>query len=144
MRYLALLLALSFAGTADARPRHWFTDPKWWLGEVIIASAIAADAHSTADRSRHLVEGNHLLGGNPSKLRVAGLASLSMGLQTTYHAAAWHYSVGDDDPSKAWRLVGYTAIPIVCVSIYGHAAVHNYQLDFPKMTAKPSMIQVNK
>jgi len=139
MRYLAAaLLTISLTSVAEARPKHWFTDPKWYLGEFFVAASIGADAASTVQRTNRQIEGNRFLGRNPSRQKVIGVAVLSMGLQTTYHALAWHLTVGEDD-TKPWRVVAYTAVPIICMSIYGPAAVHNYHLEFPKATFSPHM-----
>jgi len=142
MRYVvAFLLLMSLTTAAEARPKHWFTDPKWWVGEFFIAAAIGADAQSTVLRTNRQVEGNHLLGKNPSRQSVIGVAVLSMGLQTTYHAFCWKLTVGEDD-LKGWRIVGYTAIPTEVVAIYGlKGAVHNYHLEFPKAKFSPHMEQ---
>ena len=141
MRILAILLLLSFPLSAEARPKHFFTDKKWWIGEFFIAAAIGADAHSTVIRTNRQTEGNIFLGRNPSRAKVIGLASLSMGLQTSYYALCWHLTTGEDD-TKGWRIVGYTAIPTEVVAIYGlKGAIHNYQLEFPKLKAKDQMVK---
>lgn len=141
-KYLLLALILLLPVHAEARPKHWFSDKKWWVGEFFIAAAIGADAHSTIQRTNRQVEGNHLLGRNPSRAKVIGLASLSMGLQTSYHAFCWHLTSGEDD-AKGWRIVGYTAIPTEVVAIYGlKGAVHNYQLEFPKLKAQDKMVKL--
>lgn len=145
LRLLSLTLSiLLLPSIGAARPRHWFTDKKWWLGEFFIAAAIGADAHSTVQRTGRQIEGNHLLGRDPSRVKVIGLATLSFGLQTTYYAACWHLTTGEDD-AKGWRIVGYTAIPVTVVSIYGlKGAIHNYQLEFPKLRSQDMMIKVKK
>ena len=139
LKLLAILLLIAFP--AEARPKHFFSDKKWWVGEFFIAAAIGADAHSTVQRTGRQIEGNHLLGPNPSRAKVIGLASLSMGLQTSYHAFCWHLTTGEDD-AKGWRIVGYTAIPVEVVSIYGlKGAIHNYHLEFPKLKAQDKMVK---
>jgi len=140
MRRSALftLLLFTLASSVEARPRHWYTDKKWWVGEFFVAASIGADAASTVQRTGRQVEGNHLLGKNPSRRSVIGVAVLSMSIQTSLHAEAWHITVGEDD-TKPWRLVAYTGVPIICMSIYGTAAVHNYHLEFPKATFSPHM-----
>lgn len=139
-RALLSIILLVLPASAVARPRHWYTDKKWYLGEFFVAASIGADAASTVQRTNRQIEGNRFLGRNPSRQKVIGVALLSMSLQTSYHALAWHLTVGEDD-TRPWRIVSYTAVPIICMSIYGTAAVHNYHLEFPHLKVQPSMVK---
>jgi hypothetical protein len=142
---LTVLTILISSTSVEARPKHWYKDPKWLLGEFLSAAAIGADAYSTVLRTNREIEGNHLLGPNPSRGKVIGVASLSMGLQTFYYAECWHITKGEDDQSKFWNFIGYTGVPVSVVSIYGlKGAIHNFQLEFPKvptMTVKDKMVK---
>jgi hypothetical protein len=148
---LAALLLLLTAWPTMAGPKKVLTfftrpfrDPLWDVGEFLNAAAIGTDAYSTVLRTNRQVETNRFLGRNPSRASVVGLATLSFSLQTTYHAACWHLTTGEND-TKPWRIVGYTAIPTEVVIIYGYfGAVHNFQLEFPKLKAQDSMIQVKR
>lgn len=151
---LFLLLDLIFlAAAASATPRkHWYHDPKWWVGEAVIAAAIAADAHSTVrNLNNGYHENNPLLGRYPSTGKVAGFALLDFSAQTTYHALAWHFThhvpLADSclkdvwghetcheftQDRLGWRIIGYVGIPLEVSIINGRAAYNNYRLPEPK------------
>ena len=151
MRVIVTCILLLLTGwPAEAGPKKVisffvkpFRDPWWDIGEFLNAAAIATDAQSTVLRTNRQVEGNRLLGRNPSRGKVIGLATISFSLQTTYHAACWHLTTGEGD-TKVWRVIGYTAIPTEVVIIYGvKGAIHNYHLEFPKAKFQPHMEQIS-
>lgn len=123
---VALLLIFFYASFAQAQPNpHWYRDKWWWVGEAIIGSSIFMDGHSSARGQPYYVEGNPLLGKHPSNARIAGFAGLDFGLQTTYHALAWHWS---HDDNKFWRNLGRWAIPTEVALIVGRQGIENYRL----------------
>ena len=139
MKIILAVLTLAFlVPMASAAPRkHWYKDPKWWVGEAVIGAAIAADAHSTASRPPGVTEQNSVFfGSNPSNGRVAGISLLNFGIQTALHAGAWHFThhvpladgSGYDQDRLGWRIVGYVGVPASVAIISGHNAARNYQL----------------
>lgn len=151
MKFISFLLALVFCCSASAAPhKHWFTDPKWWVGEAVICAALAADAHSTVSRPAYLQESNPFLGSNPSTQKVVGISLLQFGIQTSLHAAAWHvthhvplmdscqvdphtdqatYHCSEFGQDRlGWRTLGYLGIPATVAIINGHAAARNYEI----------------
>ena len=122
----------------DGAPRkHWFSDPKWWIGEGVIAASIFADGYTTSQRPAGITESNPFLGKNPSTQKVAGISLLNFGIQTTLHAGAWHFthhipyqdsSLGYTQDRLGWRIVGYTGVPTSVALIAGRNAVKNYEL----------------
>ena len=129
--------ANGFFNVGDGLPRkHWYKDPKWWAGEVVITASIAADGWTTAHRPSGIVESNKFLGTNPSDKKVAGVSLLSFGIQTTLHASAWHVThhvpladgSGYDQDRLGWRTFGYVGIPGEVALLYGHTAIKNQQL----------------
>lgn len=123
-----------------ALPTHFYRDPKWLLGEFFILASVGMDAYSTVLRTGPIIEGNRFLGQNPSRPKVISVACLSAGLQTTYHAAIWHYYLADGREPRGWKTVEYTAIPLTSTVIYGYyGAVHNFELEFPKLKANLSL-----
>jgi hypothetical protein len=123
-----LLLAALLCGSADAQPKHWYTDWKWWAGEAVIGAAIAADAHSTSRGiGLGLTERNTwAFGPRPSNGRIAGVSLGYFAIQTTLHAAAWH--VERNETNKYWNTAKYVGVPAAVAIINGHNAVRNYQL----------------
>jgi hypothetical protein len=121
---LFLLLA---ATNAEAKPKHWYKDWKWWVGEAVIAGAFVADAHSTSlAQSRHVgIEGNPFLGPHPDNKAIVGLSLTGFAIETGLYAGCWHFS---HDDTKPWRILGYTGIPVGGVVILGRSAKHNYEL----------------
>lgn len=151
---IAILVLLAMVVPADAAPRkHWYRDPKWWIGEVVIGAAITADCYSTARTIQRGVvsETNPLLGPYPSNGKIAGVCVAGFGIQTVLHASAWHVvhheplaaSCDKDSLGRAtyrnckqfeqdnvfWRSLAYTAIPTVAVVINGRAAANNFKLE---------------
>lgn len=121
----------------DGLPRsHWYKDPKWWTGEAVITASILADGYTTSQRPKGIVEGNGLLGANPSTGKLVGVNLASFGIQTTLHAAAWHIThhvpladgTGYTQDRLGWRIIGYTGVPTTVALINGRNAIKNYQL----------------
>jgi hypothetical protein len=154
-KFTALVLLLLFAVSAQAQtpkpatnhgffnigdglPRkHFFTDPKWWIGEGVILVSITADGYTTARRTPGLTERSWFLGPNPSIRRVEGVSLLNAAVQTTLHAGAWHFTHGpilfsdgtvSNQDKLGWRIVGYTGVPTSVALIAGRDAIKNYQL----------------
>lgn len=130
MKQLICCLALlSLAASAEARPKHWYTDKKWWVGTALMGAAIAADAHSTSRGvGMGLQERNTwAFGSRPSNARIAGISLGYFAIQTSLHAAAWH--VERNETSKPWNVLKYTALPTTVLVINGHDAAKNYQLE---------------
>ena len=127
MMMAAVLLAGSLA-EAEPRPKHWYKDWKWWVGEAFIAGIRAADIHSSLTaRSRCPVcnETNFFLGNHPSDAALVGVGSAGFGIQTTLHILSWKYC--PDENSRWWRAASYALVPGAdAASIPG--IVHNYNL----------------
>ena len=137
MRPITLLaILLTFCQSAFAGPKHWYKDPKWWIGEAVIVTVVGLDAYSTSTRPPYLTESNFILGSHPTNQKIAGVAVLNFGIQTSLHAAAWHvtHHVPTTEPGVyvedqlGWRITGYVAIPTVNAIIGGHAIARNYEL----------------
>jgi hypothetical protein len=137
-RIASLLIVLLLAATSaqgqrrwNGKERHWYTDRLWWIGEVVIAGAFAADAHSSSyvrDRCPGCRETNPLLGPHPSNRAIAVDSSLLFGLYTAFHIGSWKACPDPDWDDKAWRVACYTAIPAIVAPLKIRAAIHNYHL----------------
>ncbi len=126
MKPLAALLALFLlAPLAQAKP--WYKQRKFWVGAAVIAGCMAADAHSTLNARRGLVETNPALGARPDTGSVVALSSAGFALEFTLHALSYHVEEGD--PSKTWRFIGHWWSPVAAVAIPGRSAIHNYRLE---------------
>ncbi len=137
MMMAAVLLAGSLA-EAEPRPKHWYKDWKWWVGEAFIAGIRAADVHSSLTaRSRCPVcnETNFFLGNHPSDAALVGVGSAGFGIQTTLHILSWKYC--PDENSRWWRTASYSLMPgAAAASIPG--IVHNYGLTSQPKPASPT------
>jgi len=129
--------AHGFFNVGDGLPRkHFFSDPKWWIGESVVIVSHAADAYTTTQRPHGIIEGNNFIGINPSNKKVALVSLTAFSIQTTLHAGAWHVThhvpladgTGYDQDHLGWRIVGYTGIPVTVALINGRQAIKNYQL----------------
>jgi hypothetical protein len=118
---------LTTAVSAEARPKHWYKDWKWWAGEAVIAGAFVADSYSTSlAQSHHVgIETNPLLGPRPNNGAIAGMSLTGFAIETSLHAYLWHSCIDD---TKAWRVTAYTALPTAGVLIIGRSAAHNFTL----------------
>lgn len=135
---MAAVLLSSSLVHADPRPKRWFKDWKWWLGEAFIAGIQAADAHSSVTAQANCPacnETNFFLGKHPSTGALAGMASAGLGIQTTLHILSWKYC--PDEHSRWWRAASYSLVPgLAATSIPG--IVHNYGLSSPPKSSSPS------
>jgi hypothetical protein len=118
---------LTAAASAEARPKHWYKDWKWWAGEAVIAGAFVADSYSTslAQSRRVGIETNPFLGPHPNNGAIARLSLTGFAIETTLHAYMWHLS---NEDTKGWRAFGYTAVPGAGAVILGRSAAHNFKL----------------
>lgn len=123
-----LVAWLLFAVPASARPRHWYTDWKWWVGESVIVTAVVLDGKSTCDGfKRGLVEGNFVLRGSTSCGKNLGLLVVEGAVQTGLHAES--YRLLRDDPSPTWRAVSLVTVPVIACSFHCTAAARNFSLN---------------
>lgn len=121
---LCVLLA---ASCADASPRRWYKNPKWWAGEAVIVGALALDGHSTCRAFAHgYVEGSLLLQGSRSCGNAVEILAVGGAIYTGLHIVLGH--VGETEPNKFWRALGYVEVPSVAAGFHGYAAAHNYSL----------------
>ena len=126
-----LLLSLLAGPPAHARPRHFWTDKKWWTGVAVIGAATALDGASTCQGlGRGGVETNLLIPGNPTCARVGYFMAGAFTFWTTIHAVDWHYS--HDSPSRVERMAGLTAMPIGTLAVHLPSAIHNLQIPPPR------------
>jgi hypothetical protein len=125
-RAIVLLLAgIVLAAPAHARPRHWYTDWKWYAGEAVIVGAVVADGRSTClGFSRGLVENNPLARGSQSCGASVGALTVGAVAYTGLHA--WYHTLPSDSTPKFWKAVNVVAIPIVVCSFHCTAAINNY------------------
>src|SRR5260370_25455133 len=79
---IALLIATALLSAslahAEPRPRRWYKDWKWWVGEALIAGIRAADAHSTVTTpspSPRCIETNLFLGNHPTTAAIVAISS---------------------------------------------------------------------
>ena len=131
--FIVGIFALGFAPVAGAKPRHWFTDPKWWGGEVVIGLSTAADGATTAHGlSLGLAESNPLLGGHPRNGVIIGAGLSYFAIATAIHVTAW--KLLRNDPNKVWRNSRYFIVPAESATILGGRAIHNARLtgSFPQ------------
>jgi len=113
-----------------ARPRHWYTDKWFWVGEGVGVAARTLDCTSTQQRlSQGYAEGNLLVGPHPGRGAVIGLCVGSEAALTGLHIVSWKYS--HNEPSKLWRNVGRWEVPAIQGGVFGSAAARNYSL--PKL-----------
>jgi hypothetical protein len=124
----------------EASPRHWFTDKKWWVGEAIIATSVALDAHSTCQAVGRGVETSIAFPGPRSCGATAGISFGAFGFYTALHAAEWH--VGHEDPNRVIRGLTPWMISAAVAPIHLHAAVHNYSLPAPREIPEPRHIRI--
>ena len=114
---------LLLAPTAQARPKHWYTDAKWWAGVAVIGAAVAADYATTAQLQRQgNVETNPILGPHPSNAKLAGVGTGAFAFYVGLHAAEYHLT---RDDTKPWRTASYLLMPAIVGGIHGYAAAHN-------------------
>lgn len=123
-RALLCILVLSFlplAAQAQSKPKHFFQEKKWWIGEAVILASVAVDyAYSSRAISSGFQEGNILLGPYPSTGRMVGIGFAVAGFWTAVHAGS--YEIMKNDPSPAWRNLSLMSTPIEAGIIHGYGA----------------------
>jgi len=108
-RILALVLVL--ATPVMAKPKHFYQDKKWWIGEAaIVASGLASGISVNHTRQG----GTNLFGNATSSGEIAGIELAGFGVYTGLHILDW--KVGHDDPNKVWRFIAYTSVPAIATS----------------------------
>jgi hypothetical protein len=124
---IPLICALLVCGTADARPKHWYTDWKVYVGLGVITGAVIADGQSTCLAFSHgYVEAGHFGRGNTSCAKATiGVTAAGALYGTTYILQARHF---EESNSRAWRAISLVALPAIVVAGHGSAAIHNYDL----------------
>lgn len=128
MRRLATLALLFMVAVpaAHAHPRHWYTDWRTWAGEAAIVGSLIADGRSTClGFSRGLTEGNFLDHGSRSCGHAIAILTAGGAIYTGLHI--WEAKLNHDEPSKAWRTVGYLSVPVVVCAFHCTAAARNYE-----------------
>ncbi len=124
-----VLLILFWAQPGLARPRHWYTDRKFWVSEGVIGTAIFLDYHSTAARP-YGSETNPFLGTHPSNRRIAGIGLLDFGAETGFNLAFYKIARigGQANETRTWNTLGYITEPAISLATHLPAAIHNYRL----------------
>ncbi len=125
IRSAYLISAILFLSSiANASPKHWYKDPKWWVGTVVIGAAVAADSFTTASviHQGGAEVGDPFLGNKPGAARLSGIELGWFGFYTAFHAFNWHETHND---SKGWRTTGYVLAPALFGGIETYAAIHN-------------------
>src|SRR5260370_1216569 len=89
---IALLMATALLSAslahAEPRPKRWYKDWKWWVGEALIAGIRAADAHSTVttpSRCPGCIETNLFLGKHPSTGAIVAISTEGFALESALH-----------------------------------------------------------
>lgn len=127
--FVASMLIIIAAGPASARPKHFYTDKKFWLSEAVIGTAIFLDYHSTAQH-RLGTESSPLLGTHPSTGRIAGIGILDFGAETGFNIAFYKIARigGQANETRTWDTLGYLSQPTISLATHLPAAIHNYGL----------------
>ncbi len=140
---IALLMATALLSAslahAEPRPRRWYKDWKWWVGEALIAGIRAADAHSTVttpSRCPGCIETNLFLGKHPSTGAIVAISSGGFGLESALHILSWKYCPNEN--SRWWRAASYALVPGVDAAGSIPAIVHNYGLSSQSQPAPSS------
>ncbi len=143
---LAVIVLFLLAVPAQASPRHWYSDAKWWAGTAVIVGATALDVQSTCRNfGRGYVEGDFVIRGSTSCGEVSGIAFSAAAFSVGMHALAWHcqqedfwthadgqrgrcygenHYVGKHPTLNAWLVYG--AIPAIQFGAHVPAAIYNY------------------
>lgn len=108
--------------------KPWYKDPGFLVGEAVIAAAVSADMKtSSIGRDNHYVEaGGILLPAVPSNRDYVLVGLAAFGTYSALNYINFHF-VGQKNPSKAWKVFSYVAMPTVAAAIHGHAAYHNME-----------------
>jgi len=113
------------------KPRHWYTDWKWWVGEAAIAGIRFADAHSTAlarSRCAGCIETNPIIGKHPGNGDIIALSSVGFGIETALHIASSVHCPDVNWDSRPWRIACDALMPGIDAAISVPDIVHNYSL----------------
>jgi hypothetical protein len=135
--FCVLVLTLRRASTAHAQgavPPEKVTahisalhDRKWWIGEAVMASALALDAQSTCHGFTHgLIEGGPLSTGTNRCAKVAVGVVVQGALGTALYLVEHKLSLRET--GRGWRALGYIGVPAIASAPHFYAAVHNYRL----------------
>jgi hypothetical protein len=113
---------------AEAKPRHWYSDWKWWGGEAVIVTAAGLDGKTSCDvYKRGYVEGNLINRGNTSCGEAAGILFGDAAFYTALHLLNHKYLVGSD---KRWvNIVGRAGVPGAVAAIHAQAIELNLSHD---------------
>jgi hypothetical protein len=116
-------------------PRHWFTGWEWWIGEVVIAGAEAADSYTAIvgqSQCPTCREQNPFLGAHASRGRLAAWSGTIFGFGGTLHVLTWRGCPDVDRRFRAWRI----SIPGLAARLV-MPAVRRY-LSLTSQTATPA------
>ena len=123
--FAVLMVSCLACSSASARPRHWYTNWKWWAGEAAIVGSLVADGRSTClGYSRGLVEANPLARGTRSCASAVSILLTAGTVYTGLHVES--YRTLENDPSKAWRAVSLVSVPAVVCAFHCTIAARNY------------------
>jgi hypothetical protein len=106
--------------------KSWYKQKKFWAGTAVICACMAADAYTTVNRRRGLVESNGLLGPNPDTGSVVAVSAAGFAVEFTLHALSYH--VVSHDPSRVWRDIGHWWSPVAATAIPCRSAIQNIRL----------------
>lgn len=124
------ILALGLAGSAQAKPRHWYKDGKFWTGVAVIGASVALDAQSTCRAfARGAVEQTLATRGNTSCGTTAGVSVAAFGFYTGAHYLMWRYVAKPEGKQDTLGKLAYVTIPAIAVGVHISAAVHNYGIN---------------
>lgn len=141
-----ILVLLTLATPAQAAPKHWYKDWKWYAGAALIVASTTVDVHSSCRAfSGGYYEQNFILRGSRSCGQVAGVAFGTAAFAVGMHALAWHcnsnvgwkcYGLNQNEGKHktAWNVITYTAIPAAFGVAHVPVAIHNYRLPMPNPT----------
>ena len=117
-----------FKQRCDMTHKHILKDKKFWLGVGAIAITHALDGYSTSkvrNTCPGCAERNFVLGKHPTDSQLALFEISAVTWFSFLHGVSWY--AGHDDPSPAWRAIGYTAVPAVDAAVILPAVVSNFQ-----------------
>lgn len=135
-----VLFILAVPVSAQQNPK-WYAPlktKKFWVGEVVMAVMVAADHAVTADLLRkypRFSDHSWFIGKPPHTAgKIAKAGALSFAIDSGLHVT--EVLLVGNDPSPAWRTLGYVGVPamVTAGSLYG--IVHNRNLDAQCRQAK--------
>lgn len=128
---LATAVALIFLATPlAAKPKHFYSDKKWWIGVGVIGAVALLDGISSEHAyNRGAVEvgwdASPLIGAHPSPAASAGYCFGEFAVGAAFHWGAWKAT--HNDTSKYWRFAGYTTVPAIWTGIGTPTIVNNFR-----------------